>query len=307
MPASRRHSQAVGSRQPRNHSWREREPDNAKGRPIPGRRAPCGSIPESASSAGVAPAAPIGHESRVSPLPSNPFQHLSELASRRYRPAGITAWRFARGKLRGDPVYRAVWEGPWIQQGTIVDLGCGPGLMLALFVSAQESGEIDPMLAWRKECRLVGIETRSRVASIARLALGSRAEIISADARQSPLPRCRTVLLFDVLHMMPASDQETLLQAVLCALAPNGVILIREANAAAGWRFHVVRFANRMKALLKGYSSRGFHFRSTGEWSEWLQSHALDLEVHPMNQGTPFGNVLLVARRRTTPLPSPTS
>jgi len=234
-------------------------------------------------------------------LPTNRFHRLSDLASRRYRSAGITAWRFARGKLRGDPVYRAVWEGPWIQQGTIVDLGCGPGLMLALFASARESGEIDPTLAWRKECRLVGIETRSRVASIARLALGSLAEIISADARQSPLPPCKTVLLFDVLHMMPAPDQETLLQAILCALEPNGVILIREADAAAGWRFQVVRFANRMKALFKGYSSRGFHFRSTVEWSEWLQSHGLDLEAHPMNQGTPFGNVLLVAQSRTKP------
>jgi len=234
-------------------------------------------------------------------MPNGRFDRLSDLASRRYRPAGITAWRFARGKLRGDPVYRAVWEGPWIQQGTIVDVGCGPGLMFALFVSAQESGEIEPMLEWRRECRLVGIETRSQVASIARLALGSFAEVISADARQSPLPCCHTVLLFDVLHMMPAPDQETLLKAILCALAPNGVILIREADAAAGWRFHVVRFANRMKALLKGYSSRGFHFRSTAEWSEWLQTHGLDVEFHPMHQGTPFGNVLLVARSRAKP------
>ena len=35
------------------------------------------------------------------------FAELVRLASDRYADAGIVAWEFARGKLRGDPIYRA--------------------------------------------------------------------------------------------------------------------------------------------------------------------------------------------------------
>ena len=61
---------------------------------------------------------------------------------------------------------------------------------------------------------------------------------------------CRVVLLFDVLHMLRPPEQETLLATVSAALEPGGVVLIREADASGGWRFAVVRFGNRVKALV---------------------------------------------------------
>ena len=56
--------------------------------------------------------------------------------------------------------------------------------------------------------RLIGVETRPRVASFARAALGDDAEILAADARSVTLPAADVILLFDVLHLMPADDQE---------------------------------------------------------------------------------------------------
>ncbi|MBL9203989.1 MAG: methyltransferase domain-containing protein [Opitutaceae bacterium] len=229
---------------------------------------------------------------------SSPFERLAKSASQRYRSAGVTAWQFARGKLLGDPVYRAVWEGPWIREGTVVDLGCGQGLMLSLFAAAREQSDLYPNHVARDQCRLIGIETRSHVASIAQNALGHHAVIVSGDARSVTIPRCRTLLLFDVLHMMNASDQEALLLQALAALEDLGVIIVREADANAGWRFRLVQWANRAKALLKGYSSRSFHFRSGAGWRSWLEGHGLKVESSPMYAGTPFGNHLFVARRK---------
>ena len=63
---------------------------------------------------------------------------------------------------------------------------------------------------------------------------------------------CTSCCLFDVLHMMPHPDQDALLSDVVSALEPGGIILVREADASAGWRFQAVRFGNRLTALTSG-------------------------------------------------------
>jgi len=223
------------------------------------------------------------------------FETFAKLAAQRYRPCGITAWQFARGKLLGDPVYRAVLDGPWLKRGgTVIDLGCGQGLMLALIAEERAAGKAD---VGGRGGRLVGVELRPKVAGIARRALGDAAEIMAADARAEALPVARTVLVFDVLHMMPATDQETLLRGLVAALEPGGTLLLREADAGAGWRFQAVNFANRMKALAFGYSSKGFCFRTASGWKTLLESHGLSVQVWPMGRGTPYANVLLAGTK----------
>lgn len=231
------------------------------------------------------------------------FEDLVQRASRRYRPSGITAWQFARGKLKGDPLYRAVWEQTALREsGTLIDVGCGQGLMLALLAEDEKSrttltrtepgrhpGETPAPRT------LIGVETRPRIARIAQDALGSDATILSGDARLTPLPASRTILVFDVLHMMPAADQESLLRALAACLEVGGTLLIREADAQAGWKFNCVKFGNRFKGLINGYSTRAFHFRSGTEWLTLLRSLGLSAKSQPMGQGTPFGNLLLSA------------
>jgi SAM-dependent methyltransferase len=241
------------------------------------------------------------------------FETIAKQAAQRYRSCGMTAWQFARGKLLGDPVYRAVLDGPWLKRGgTVIDLGCGQGLMLALIAEARAAervrsldriaglrglpeGGSRPAAGAPSEAKLVGVELRAKVAEIARRALGDEAEITAADARSEALPVAGTILVFDVLHMMPAADQEALLRGLVAALEPGGTLLLREADAGAGWRFQAVNFANRAKAFFFGYSSKGFCFRTKDEWRALLESHGLRVEVWPMGKGTPYGNVLFAA------------
>jgi SAM-dependent methyltransferase len=147
---------------------------------------------------------------------------------------------------------------------------------------------------------MIGIETRPRVAAIARAALGGEAEILTADAREAGLARADVVLLFDVLHLMGSADQDALLSSVATSLEPGGVIVIREADAAAGWRFAAVRVGNRLKALAIGRWRQEFHFRSASEWLACFARLGLRAEVRPMGSGTPFGNVLFRVTRDPT-------
>jgi uncharacterized protein (DUF2062 family)/trans-aconitate methyltransferase len=231
------------------------------------------------------------------------FVTLVRRAADRYVHGSIVAWEFARGKLRGDPLYRTVLAACSLPSGgTLVDVGCGQGLMIALLVesaAAWRAGSWRPSMPPPVFDRLVGIETRARVARIARLALGDAATIIEGDARTQVPDGARVVLFFDVLHMMPASDQEQLLEAAAQRLEPEGVMLVREPDRGAGWRFSAVRAGNRAKALLTGNWRQTFHFRTAREWSALFERLGFRVEPLGTSDGTPFANVLFVLTRRS--------
>ncbi len=245
------------------------------------------------------------------------FAELVRLASDRYINVGIVAWEFARAKLRADPIYRACVCGGLLTScqsgsaadastqpgsaGKLLDLGCGQGLTLALLAEARgvhRAGRWPanwPALPAFEP--LIGIDTRSRVAAIASAALAGDAQVSVGDVRDATLDQADVILLFDVLNMMRREEQERLLAALAATLNPRGLILIREADAAAGWRFTAVRLGNRLKALVYGYWKQPFHFRTASEWQSCLASHGLHAEVREMSEGTPFANVLLRVTR----------
>lgn len=225
------------------------------------------------------------------------FSELTRRASDRFIEASVTAWEFARGKLRGDPIYRAVlFDEGLPAAGTLVDVGCGTGLTLALLDEAAQawregrwpSGVAPPP---RFDC-LIGIELRPHAARVARRALGASATILTADARAAMPEACDVVLFFDVLQMMPSADQERLLSMVRDRLSAAGVVVVREADAAAGWRFRAVRAGNRAKALAFGHWRQAFHFRRADQWTATFERLGFTVQRRDMGEGTPFANVL---------------
>lgn len=230
---------------------------------------------------------------------------LIEETAFRYLESGMFDWEFARGKLRHDPVYlqllqRGILPGPIEDQGRLLDLGCGRGILLSLLVTARErlARGLYPE-GWPPPPRLelTGIESSLKAATAARNALGAEAEIQVADLMDAPLPAARAVLLLDVLHYLPAAAQEELLARVAAALAPGGLLLIRDADAAGGWRFTATRIQERTCALARRHWKQRFHYRSAAQWRRLLEATGFQVEVEPMAEGTPYANVLFAARR----------
>ena len=232
----------------------------------------------------------LGLRRRAGP---DPFERLALGAADRYVDGSFTAWEFARGKLRADPVYRAALTAARLPSGgTLVDFGCGQGLMLTLLIEAAEawstgdwSAPPPPMFD-----RLVGVEPRPNVVRLARLASGDAAEIHAIDGREFVFPPSTAVLCFDVLHMMPLDDQARLLTRMRDALVPEGVLLVREADAASP-RFWRVRVGNRAKALVTGAWRQPLCFRRADEWTALFVATGFVVERVAGESGA-FGNVL---------------
>lgn len=216
-----------------------------------------------------------------------PFETLAHRASQRYAQVSITAMEFARNKMLMDPMYEvAMRDGMLPSHGTLLDIGCGQGLMLTLLDEAS-----------RFE-KLIGVELRPRMAFLARAALGARAEILEADVRTVTFEPCSAVILFDVLQAMPRSDQESLLDVVVKALGPKGVVLLRDADASGGWRFRLVSISNRLKGYLMRTWGSGRHYRTRNEWLAVLEGLGLDARVCETPSKNPLGNVLIRAEKR---------
>ncbi|HEX2223898.1 MAG TPA: DUF2062 domain-containing protein [Thermoanaerobaculia bacterium] len=229
---------------------------------------------------------------------------LVERTARRYLEAGMFHWEFVRGKLRYDPVYfHLLRSGILPTEGPLLDLGCGRGILPALLLTAraqQDQGEYPQGWPPPPVLTLYGIESNPKVVAAARQALGDEATIEAGDLGAARLPTAQVVLLLDVLHYLPADAQESLLSRIAAALEPGGLLLIRDADAAGGWRFLATRVQERVCALARRHWRQRFHYRSAEEWRQLLRRTGLEVAgdaVTGMAEGTPYSNVLIEGRR----------
>ena len=229
--------------------------------------------------------------SRVGSLPHR-FDHCRE---------------FARGKLRGDPL-RALCAEDCFGTAILLDVGCGSGLMLALLAEARARVRcgtwVSSLPAPPLFQRMIGLDIRPRVVQVAREALKSDAEILEADARDLKPSTHDAVLICDMLHMIAFDEQERVIAAARQSLREGGVLLVREADAAAGWRFRVVLAGNQLKALALRRWRQRFYFRTLTEWRAVFSRHGLEVTSLPNAGGTPFASVLF--RLTTAPAVSAT-
>ena len=242
------------------------------------------------------------------------FFDIAQRAADRYVGTSLTAWEFARGKVRFDPIYKALLADGLLAPGrgasqprTLLDVGCGQGLMLALLSEARgdiQSGRWPADWPDVRFDRLVGIEKRPHVAALAAAALGGDAEVTAADARALEARSADVVLFLDVLHMMARDEQESVLGSACASLSPGGRIVIREANAGVGWRFAMVAISNRLKAFLFGEWRQRFAFRSAADWQACFTRLGMCSEMRDMGEGTPFANVLFVLSPAEAAMPN---
>lgn len=230
---------------------------------------------------------------------------LLEQAIAPYRPLGNFAWRFARGKLRGDPAFAGLLQrGLLPARARILDIGCGQGLLAALLGSldGQSAAERHWPADWAPapaHSQVCGIELMPRDVERAQQALahlGERARFTLGDMRRADFGQADAIVILDVLHYVAYEAQEDVLRRVKAALAPGGTLLLRVGDASAGLPFRISNWVDAAVTFVRGHRLSRLYCRTLAEWQTLLGELGFTVQAIPMHQGTPFANILLVAR-----------
>jgi SAM-dependent methyltransferase len=199
------------------------------------------------------------------------------------KPTDRMQFQWVRTKLLGDPVAKIVAD---LATGTVLDIGCGRGQIALL------------LLFLGRASRVHGIDwDAAKIAAAAHAGEGLDATFVRGDARTAPFEAADTVLLIDLLHYFAVDEQDAILARAADAVRPGGSLLLREADAAAGWRSVVTLIEERIFTFLRVNRGERVRFRPARELAARLEAAGLACEIRPAQAGTPFSNVLIVGRR----------
>ncbi|MDR5816834.1 class I SAM-dependent methyltransferase [Caballeronia sp. LZ033] len=232
---------------------------------------------------------------------------LIETARRPFRAAGRFAWHFAAAKLRHDPFFSHLLAHGLIPDGArILDLGSGQGLLAAWLMAAHAWHRDGAPGTWPGHWpappllgSLHGIELTPRDIERARIGLRAhraRVQFVCDDIRAAPFPQADVIVACDVLHYVDADAQESVLRRIRTSLAPDGVLLLRVSDAAAGWRAGLDRAVDFGMQIARSGRANGLTCRSEAQWLALLDALGFNVTTRPMGDGAHEANRLMIAR-----------
>lgn len=231
-------------------------------------------------------------------------RRLLDISTEPYLPTGRFNYHWARGKLANDPIFAALLERAILPDNArVLDLGCGRGLLASWLLGAEhlaEQGKWQGNTAPPSGLRFRGVELVEREATCGNRALrplyGERVRLSGGDMRDAALDGVDVVAVLDVLHYIPYAEQDELLDRIRAALNGNGLFVTRIGDADGGPRFRFSQWVDRGISFAQGYRLPRMWCRSLGQWTDVLERRGFAVEAIPMSAGTPFANVMLVAR-----------
>jgi SAM-dependent methyltransferase len=194
---------------------------------------------------------------------------------------------YARIKLRIFPLEDLLAQIP--SQGTILDLGCGNGL-LSLAMSLQASGR-----------RVFGIDLDRRKLAGARQLTGPKTLCAVGDLTSLP---CRgqmdAIVISDILYLIPFEKQVCLLRACHRLLRAGGCLVLKDMATRPLWKSWWNRFQETIAIRLAGWTLGGaFYFRDATDYVSTLEACGFDVTVCALDRGHLYPHILYRCIRRT--------
>ncbi len=134
-------------------------------------------------------------------------------------------------------------------RGKILDIGCGYGFM-SMMLHFRSKDRVITALDYDEEKTSTAQHCFSR---------GNELQFVSGNALEFSMQQYDAILICDVLHYLPSSDQQALIRKALDHLNPGAKLIIREGNTE-------IRDRHRGTELSEFFSTRVFGFNKTSAY-----------------------------------------
>jgi SAM-dependent methyltransferase len=196
--------------------------------------------------------------------------------------------QYVARKLRSDPVYPAVYESVRSSRESLLDVGCGVGL-LGFYL--RERNFKNP---------IIGLDRDVRKIRAGKQVAGAYPEVdLRALNLQDRLPEFSgSVAMLDVLHYLSPVDQNNLLVSLREQIAPGEALLVRDCLSDRGIRYSVTLVAEKFSQLTSWNVRTPLYFPSRESILRNFSPNEFTHDVRPLWGATPFNNHFFTLRRR---------
>ena len=215
---------------------------------------------------------------------ARPLPHAFSLACRvvaLYAPLGPLARCYVAARLLTAPMIAVARHVP--AEGEVLDVGCGWGIF-AHVLHLTGPGR-----------RVLGVDVSEKRVARARRSAAGLAGLAFEVCKPGSLPALRVpvVAVFDVLHHMTRPEQEQLLLQAREAMAPGGLLLVKDLDERPAWK-HVYHYTQ--DRIVHGLAP--VFLRTREGMTALLESLHLDVQTVPLGRFRPYPHVLYLCRGR---------
>jgi 2-polyprenyl-3-methyl-5-hydroxy-6-metoxy-1,4-benzoquinol methylase len=194
------------------------------------------------------------------------------------------AWR----KLRSDPIFAAAFELFRESSQSLLDVGCGVGL-LAFYL--RERNFLPPITGLDSDGRKI------ERANAVKNGVYRDLDFMEQDVCD-PIAQTGNIVLFDLLHYLQPNEQARLLARLAPRVAPGGLLVIRDSPRDGNARFWLTHLAERFAQATTWNMRATLHFPTREKISAAFDEDRFSCTVAPLWGRTPFNNHLFIFCRR---------
>lgn len=220
----------------------------------------------------------------------------------RVRRSPDAAGRAALALYRNAPLAARVhvhvrwWSAPFAavapvlpDAGRVLEIGCGHGLFSAYAA----------LTSPRRTVRGVDIDTdKIEIARSAARRCPADLEFAEGASGSIPAGEWDAVVFVDVLYLLPAAEQRALLDQAAAALAPGGVLVVKEMDLRPRWKARWNAWQETLSvSVLRITEGSSFDFVAPSVMAGWLEEAGLVTRSERLDRGRLHPHHLLTARR----------
>jgi 2-polyprenyl-3-methyl-5-hydroxy-6-metoxy-1,4-benzoquinol methylase len=168
------------------------------------------------------------------------------------------------------------------KQGTIIDIGCGYGLLANYLVLKSNKRNV------------TGIDLSAGRIRVAQDTTDNRKKIRFKlmDALDLPLGKYSAVIMSDFLHHIDCEVQEELLARCYQKLPVGGLLIIEEVDNRPIWKYWFAFMSDK----ILNFGGAQF-FRAGREFQKLLQRIGFQVETKRVDKGIPLSDILFICRK----------